>query len=141
MKLPLIEVGYEVFLGDGADKFGAVRTVAPGGRPELLVNVENAGDVRIPLAAVEKVVAKRVVVSWDGLAPEVQQALAHIMDAEDFPPEDEGEVELVPASDEDEDQDDRALYDGPLVHSPPDELPGRDAGARYITSRRRPGGK
>src|ERR1051325_5649974 len=102
-KLPLIEVGYEVFLGDGADKFGAVRAVAPGGRAELMVNVENAGDVRIPLAGVEEGVAKGGVGRWDGLAPEVQKALAHTLDAEDFPPEDEGEVELVPASEEDED--------------------------------------
>src|SRR5262249_46378388 len=119
-KLPLIEVGYEVFLGDGAGAFGAVRVVAPGGRPRLLVNGEGDGDVHIPLSAVEKVVQKRVVVRWDALEPDVQGAIKHSADQEDFPPRDEGEVELEPASDEDEDQDDRLLYDGPRVQSPPD---------------------
>src|SRR6266568_570220 len=65
-----IEIGYEVFLGDGAAAFGGVRRVMPGGRPVLLVNVEGAGDVHIPLAAVEKVVEKRVVVRWEALEPD-----------------------------------------------------------------------
>jgi hypothetical protein len=147
-KLPLIEIGFETFLADGAAAFGAVRAVAPGGRPELMVNVEGAGDVRIPLSAVEKVVLDKVVVRWDALEEDVQQAIKHTLDQEDFPPADEGEVELEPAADEDEDRDadDRLLYDGPLVDSPPDELPGRDAGARYgtppsVSAKRRPDGR
>ena len=97
-KLPLIEIGYELFLGDGAAAFGGVRAVMPGGRPTLLVNIEGAGDVQIPIAAVEKVVEKRVVVRWEALEPDVQVAVKHTLDQEEFPPADEGEVELVPAS-------------------------------------------
>jgi hypothetical protein len=146
-KLPLIEVGWAVFLGDGADAFGAVREVAPGGQPVLTVNIEGAGDVHVPLSAVEKVVQKRVVVSFDGLGPAVQAAIKHTLDREDFPPRDEGEVDLVGASEESEDADDRLLYDGPRVASPADELPGRDVGSRFgappsVTSpRNRPVGK
>jgi hypothetical protein len=146
-KLPLIEVGDQLFLSDGAAAIGAVRTVAPGGRPELLVNVEGFGDAVVPLDVVEKVVAGKVVLRYDRLAPELQRAAKHIADREDFPPRDEGEVELVPASEEDEDEDARNVYDGPRVTSPPDELPGRDEGARYGAPpsvhaiRNRPGGK
>jgi hypothetical protein len=136
--LPYIEVGYPVFLRDGADAFGAVRAIAPGGRPALLVNIENGGDFEIPLDAVEKVVEKRVVVHPGRLDEGVHTAIAHALDREDFPPPGE-EVELEPASDDDEDDDGRRVYDGPQVRSPPDELPGRDAGARYFS--RRPGGK
>lgn len=137
-KLPLIEVGWRVFLGDGADGFGAVRAVAPQGRPILLVNVEGAGDIELPLDAVEKVVEKRVVVRWNRLTAALQQAIKHTSDREDFPPRDEGEVELIAATDEDEDEDDRLIYEGPRIASPPDELPGRDEGLRYgaPTSRR-----
>jgi hypothetical protein len=137
-RLPYIEIGYQVFLGDGADAFGAVRDIVPDGRPVLLVNIENAGDVKVPLDAVVKVASKKVIVDWDRLDPQVQEAIRHTIDAEDFPPPG-GEVDLEPASYEDEDQDDRRVYDGPRVASPPDELPGRDEGSRLFT--RRPGGK
>lgn len=139
--LPPIEIGFAVFLGDGADAFGAVRDIVPDGRPVLVVNVENAGDVEIPIEAVVKVVEKRVVVAFDRLDERVRAALPHIQDREDFPPPGE-EVDLEPASleeDGDEDEDSRRVYDGPRVESPPDELPGRDEGARYFS--RRPGEK
>jgi len=29
------EVGYQVFVSDGGEEFGAVRQVSPNGRPEL----------------------------------------------------------------------------------------------------------
>lgn len=136
--LPSIEIGFPVFIGDGADAFGAVRDIVPDGRPVLIVNVENAGDVEIPIEAVLKVVEKRVVVAFDRLDERVRAALGHTTDREDFPPPGE-EVELEPATDEPEDEDARRVYDGPRVDSPPDELPGRDEGARYFS--RRPGEK
>ena len=55
-KLPMIEVGFHVFPEGGDEEVGAVREVAPGGRPELLVDIENAGDFVIPLDAVSAVV-------------------------------------------------------------------------------------
>jgi hypothetical protein len=129
-KLPLIEAGYPVFLGDGAGAFGAVREVAPRGEPVLVVNVEGGGDTIIPLDAVAKVTAKRVVVRWDRLPDAVGEAIRHARDREDFPPPGE-EVELIPASTESEDEDGRNIYDGPRVQSPASELPGRDVGSRY----------
>jgi hypothetical protein len=50
-----IEVGYQTFVSDGGEEFGAVRQVAPHGRPELVIYVENAGDFVVPLDAVEAV--------------------------------------------------------------------------------------
>ena len=50
-----IEVGYQAFVSDGGEEFGAVREVSPNGRPELVIYVENAGDFVVPLAAVEAV--------------------------------------------------------------------------------------
>jgi hypothetical protein len=38
-----IEVGYQAFVSDGGEEFGAVREVSPNGRPELVIYVENAG--------------------------------------------------------------------------------------------------
>jgi hypothetical protein len=129
-KLPYIEIGYPVFLGDGADAFGAVRDIVPDGRPVIVVNIEGAGDVEIPLDAVVKVAAKKVIVDYEQLDEAVHQAIQHTLDAEDFPPNGEGEVELEPASydDEDQDADERQFVDGPRVESPLDELPGRAEG-------------
>ena len=49
MKLPNIEVGFQVFVSEGGQEIGAVRQVAPFGRPELEIYVENAGDFVVPL--------------------------------------------------------------------------------------------
>jgi hypothetical protein len=100
--LPYIEPGYAVFLTGGTGSFGAVRQVAPAGRPELVVNVEGGGDFRVPLDAVEEVVTKKVLVRWDRLSDELQRAIEHALDEEDFPPVGEGEVEVVPPFGDDE---------------------------------------
>ncbi len=92
--LQRIEVGFDVFLADGAASFGAVRNVRDD---RLIVNVENAGDLAIPLEAVVKVAADKVILDWNQLPPRVQEAIRHTTDVEDFPPRDEGEVELVGA--------------------------------------------
>ena len=47
-----IEIGYQAFVSDGGEEFGAVREVSPNGRPELVIYVENAGDFVVPLSAV-----------------------------------------------------------------------------------------
>jgi hypothetical protein len=58
-----IEVGYQAFVSDGSEEFGAVREVAPDGRPELVIYVENAGDFVVPLSAVEAVHSQKVILS------------------------------------------------------------------------------
>lgn len=61
-KLPIIEEGFQAFSTEGGDEFGAVRAVAPGGRPEIVVYVENGGDFTIPLRAVHAVHDSKVIV-------------------------------------------------------------------------------
>jgi hypothetical protein len=39
-----IEIGYQAFVSDDGEEFGAVRAVSPNGRPELVIYVENAGN-------------------------------------------------------------------------------------------------
>ncbi len=35
-----IEIGYQAFVSDGGEEFGAVRAVSPNGRPELVIYVD-----------------------------------------------------------------------------------------------------
>jgi hypothetical protein len=84
-KLPMIEVGYHVFVEGGDEEVGAVREVAPGGRPELVVDIENAGDFVIPLDAVTAVVEEKVIVDPKKLSERLQNAIQHAHDAEDYP--------------------------------------------------------
>ncbi len=84
-KLPMIEVGFHIFPEGGDEEVGAVREVAPGGRPELVVDIENAGDFVIPLDAVTAVVEEKVIVDPKRLPERVVQAMQHAHDAEDYP--------------------------------------------------------
>lgn len=77
-----IRVGYQLFATDGDEEFGAVRDVCPGGRQELLVNIENAGDHCIPLQAIVGVHDEKVIVDVGRLAPAVRAAIGHAHDAE-----------------------------------------------------------
>ncbi len=56
-----IEVGFQAFVSDGIEEFGAVRVVSPQGAPELVIYLENAGDFAVPLAAVESVHSRKVI--------------------------------------------------------------------------------
>ena len=78
-----IEVGYQAFVSDGGEVFGAVRQVAPHGRPELVIYVENAGDFVVPLAAVEAVHSQKVILNCDKLEPQLREAIGHAHDAEE----------------------------------------------------------
>ncbi len=78
-----IEEGFEVFAHDGEVAFGAVREVAPRGRPELVVYVENAGDFTVPFDAVVDVHMGKVIVNSAKLDPRLKQAIGHAHDAED----------------------------------------------------------
>jgi hypothetical protein len=78
-----IEVGYQTFVSDGDVAFGAVRRVAPQGRPELVIYVENAGEFVVPLTAVDAVHAHKVVLNCDRLDRELRKAIGHAHDAEE----------------------------------------------------------
>jgi hypothetical protein len=78
-----IQEGFEVFLSDHDKAFGAVRQVAPQGRQEIVIYVENAGDFYVPLDAVEAVHAQKVILARAKLDKKLRQAIAHAHDAED----------------------------------------------------------
>ncbi|MGH6918116.1 MAG: hypothetical protein ACREJ0_10470 [Geminicoccaceae bacterium] len=78
-----IEVGYQTFVSDGELAFGAVRQVAPHGRSELVIYVENAGDFIVPLTAVEVVHAQKVILNCGKLDRDLRMAIGHAHDAED----------------------------------------------------------
>jgi len=54
-----IEVGFQAFVSDAAEEFGAIRDISPDGKV-LTVYVENAGDFLIPGAAVVSVQSGKV---------------------------------------------------------------------------------
>jgi hypothetical protein len=78
-----IEVGYQTFLSDRDAAFGAVREIAPNGRPVLVIYVENAGDFVVPLSAVEAVHAQKVILKAGVLQSELREAIGHAHDAEE----------------------------------------------------------
>ena len=77
-----IEVGFQTFVSDGGEEFGAVRAVAPQGRPELVIYVENAGDFVVSIDAVESVHSGKVILNCARLDPRLRQAIGHAHDAE-----------------------------------------------------------
>jgi len=77
-----IKVGYQTFVSDGGEEFGAVREVAPNGRPELVIYVENAGDFVVPLSAVEAVHSQKVILSCGKLDRRLRRAIGHAHDSE-----------------------------------------------------------
>jgi hypothetical protein len=70
-----IEVGFQTFVSDGGEEFGAVHAVAPNGRPELVIYVENAGDFTVPLDAVESVHSAKVIFNCAKLDRRLRQRL------------------------------------------------------------------
>ena len=78
-----IEVGFQTFASDGGEEFGAVREVRPGGRPELLIYVENAGEFIVPLSAVEAVHSEKVILNCARLDRRLRAAIGHAHDREE----------------------------------------------------------
>ena len=75
-----IEVGYQAFVSDGGEEFGAVRSVSAD---SVVVYVENAGEFRIPLRAVHAVHSQKVVFDCGQLDARLQRAIGHAHDAEE----------------------------------------------------------
>ena len=80
---PKIEVGFQVFSSDGGEEFGAVRAVRPGGQPELVVYVENAGEFTVPLSAVTAVHSQKVILDVKHLDKRLRAAIGHAHEKED----------------------------------------------------------
>jgi hypothetical protein len=73
----------EVFVHDGAVAVGAVRAVSPGGKPQIVVYVENAGDFYVPLSAIRDVHDGKVVLDCGKLERNLREAIGHAHVAED----------------------------------------------------------
>ena len=78
-----IQEDFDVFIHDGDVPVGAVRQVAPHGRSEIVVYVENAGEFTVPLTAVKEVEAGKVVLDCGKLDMRLRHAIGHAHDAED----------------------------------------------------------
>jgi hypothetical protein len=74
-----IKVGFQAFVSDGGEEFGAVRQVSPS---ELVIYVENAGDFTVPLSAVDSVHSEKVVLNCAKLDRKLRHAIGHAHDAE-----------------------------------------------------------
>lgn len=78
-----IEVGFQTFVTDGQEEFGAVRAVSSDGR-SLTVYVENAGDFTVPASAVASVQEEKVTFDCQKLEPRLRDAIGHAHDAEEL---------------------------------------------------------
>jgi hypothetical protein len=77
-----IEEGFMVFAAGRQDGVGSVREIHSD-RAELVVYIENAGDFTVPLAAVDQVIAEKVMLRPDRLEPRLRAAIEHAHDAEE----------------------------------------------------------
>ena len=75
-----IESGFQTFLTDGGEEFGAVRDVRPNG--DLLVYVENAGEFVVQHAAVTAVHSRKVILDVKKLDAAMRKAIGHAHDNE-----------------------------------------------------------
>ncbi len=82
MQNPEIKIDTAAFLRDGGDPVGAVRQVSPGGRAEIVLYVENAGDFVVPMTAVKAVHFDKVILEAALLSPKLRAAIGHAHDAE-----------------------------------------------------------
>ena len=82
-KLKNIEIGYQLFLEEGGRNFGAVRAVAPGGRPEIVVYIENGGNFIVPTDAVRSAHDQKVILDPAHLDERLRNAIAHAHDREE----------------------------------------------------------
>jgi hypothetical protein len=78
-----ISVDFEVFVHDRDVAFGAVREIRPGGRPEIVIYIENAGDFIVPLSAVRDVHDEKVILDCGKLDRDLKRAIGRAHAAED----------------------------------------------------------
>jgi hypothetical protein len=76
-----IEVGYQTFVSDSTDDFGAIREISRDGK-QVTVYVENAGDFQVPITSVVSVQSEKVTFDCRKLDPRLRAAIGHAHDAE-----------------------------------------------------------
>ena len=77
-----IQIGYQTFVSDAPEEFGAVREISRNGR-QLTVYVENMGDFIVPVDAVLSVQSEKVTFDCNRLEPKLRAAIGHAHDAEE----------------------------------------------------------
>jgi hypothetical protein len=77
-----IEIGFQAYLHEGGEEFGAVRAI-DAAQKEIVVYVENAGDFAIPAQAVHSVHDGKVVFDGERLPKALRQAIRHAHDREE----------------------------------------------------------
>jgi hypothetical protein len=75
-------VGFQVFVSEGGDAFGAVQALEPAGKPEITVYIENKGAFAVPYMAIKAVHDQKVILDMAELAQPVRDAIAHAHDRE-----------------------------------------------------------
>jgi hypothetical protein len=77
-----VGIGYQTFVSDGGEEFGAVRKISPDGT-HITVYVENAGDFEVSVEAVEAVHSEKVIFDCTKLDARLREAISHAHDRED----------------------------------------------------------
>ncbi len=77
-----IEIGFQVYAAEGGETFGAVRGHGPESHA-LVIAIENAGDVEVPMDAVQRVHDGKVMLDVGRLDARVREAIAHAHDREE----------------------------------------------------------
>src|SRR5260370_7166212 len=72
-----IDEDFQGYTQDGEVAFGTVRMVSPGGRPEIVVYVENAGEFTVPLSAVRDVHDEKGILDCGKLDRDLREAIGH----------------------------------------------------------------
>ncbi|HET8564617.1 MAG TPA: hypothetical protein VFM35_12150 [Candidatus Binatia bacterium] len=78
-----IKFGFQVFVEEGSEECGAVRDVAPEGRAEIVVYIENAGHFFVPVSAIRSAHDGKVVLNPVALDQDLLDAIAHAHDREE----------------------------------------------------------
>jgi len=77
-----IQVGYQAFVSDGGEEFGAVRQVSPERRARGSRLRRERGDFLISLDAVAAVHSQKVIFECGKLDPRLRRAIGHAHDDE-----------------------------------------------------------
>jgi hypothetical protein len=75
-----VEVGFQAFVTDGNEEFGAIRAISPNG--DVTVYVENSGDFIVAGHAVTGVAFGKVTFDCKKLDRKLRDAIGHAHDAE-----------------------------------------------------------
>jgi hypothetical protein len=86
-----IHFGDHVYVAGDGRPVGAVRDRPDEG--SVVVYIENAGDFLVPLEAIESAAFGRLVLRRSRLGAALARAVAHAADVEDYPPDEDIELE------------------------------------------------